>query len=446
MRARTVTAAAACLCVAVLTMAVTGASPQKKQTLGETRPDKALLYMFRQGHLVGAGVTVRVYAEDTLAGVLSNGAYTFTHLDPGSHLLWYTAQKDPIVLDVAAGRTYYVTFLVGEMLTPLSDAEGQKVLAKATKYRAASESDRTKAAKEGREKWAQIQKKRPERVALAKADVEYAPPASTEGLMKVPASTPVQAALMENLSSDVSRPGDTVWLQTTADVTVDGKIIVPKGAPLAAIVRDVRDTGTSGRAAMVDIGVLSVPAADGSRYPIVGQMMSRGEDHTKQAAGAAIGIGLWAAFIRGGEAYRVAGESATVYIKQDVWFNPKAEGAPTPPAAADDAAIVRGTVSGAVACDMEHGEGPAKVSIAFQVPGEFTAASLVGVGDATMPKPVPAIRVTGAATGPSVDFNGWQVCRFLRPGLDGVDLAIDLTRADGSVTRTLTKVLLLLKK
>lgn len=441
MRATAATVAAVCLCAAVLTTTVIGAGPQNKKTVGETRPDKALLYLFRQGAFAGGGVTVRFYAEDTLIAVLPNAAYSFTYLEPGSHLLWGTADKDPIVLDVAAGRTYYVSYLVGNRPTPLSDAEGPHVLIKAKKYRAILDSDQKKAQKEGPERWAQIQKKKPERLALAKAGAAYSAPASTDGLLKVAISTPIQAELMENLSSDVSRPGDPVWLRAPADVSVDGQVIIRKGAPFQAVVRDVRDTGTAGRAAMVDIGLVSITAADGTIYPVVGQMMAQGEDHQKQAAAAAIGIGLWAAFIRGGEAYRAAGETATVYTRQEVWFNPKAEPEPAPSARTGDAAL-RGTVSGTVPCDMEHGRGPGKVNILFQAPGEFTAASIVGVGDTAMPKPVPATRVARDAAGVSVDFGGWQVCRFLRPGLAGVDLAIDLTMADGAVTKTLTKVLL----
>jgi len=80
------------------------AGQDEKKPVGEPRSDTALVYMVRLGEFAGSGRTERVFIEDTLVGVLPNRTYTFTHVEPGTHLLWASFHKDPLMVDLAPGR------------------------------------------------------------------------------------------------------------------------------------------------------------------------------------------------------------------------------------------------------------------------------------------------------------------------------------------------------
>jgi hypothetical protein len=79
--------------------------------LGEVRPDKALVYIVRLAKFDGLRVRERVFIDDSLAVRIPDDSYAFTYVSPGSHVVWGDREQ-PIMLDVAPGRTYYVMFRI----------------------------------------------------------------------------------------------------------------------------------------------------------------------------------------------------------------------------------------------------------------------------------------------------------------------------------------------
>jgi hypothetical protein len=404
--------------------------------LGEVRADQALVYLVREGAFVGGGRTIRVFIGDEVVGVLPNNSYTFALTPPGTHLMWASLTGKPLFVDLVGGRTYYVLLKIGEEYQLIDEEQGRMAVAKAKKYRALTEDDRRKGGKEGQEKWPKLQAQYADRLAsVHDAHAAYVPPASTEGLLRVPSSTPITVELMEHVTSATSRASDSVWIKATRDVVVDGQVVVRKGTRVEASVRDTRAARSFGRTGLIDIAVSAVPTADGTRCPTIGQMV-RQERHSGSADTAAVIGGLvGAVFVQGAEGYRPAGEQATVFTREDCWIRPVSDTPGTPAASQPDTPAIAGTVSAPLLCDFPKGRGPKDLQVSFDGTGAVAQVSLVEVLGAALPKPVPALAVHSSNGRITATFVGWQVCRFMRPATAGTALTFALESPDGPPLR-----------
>jgi hypothetical protein len=86
---------------------VAAATRSAEKTMGEPRPDQALVYLIREKRFQGGGRTMFVYAGQQFLGSLDNDSYTFAYLEPGEHLLWLNWAKINKPVTVEAGKTYY---------------------------------------------------------------------------------------------------------------------------------------------------------------------------------------------------------------------------------------------------------------------------------------------------------------------------------------------------
>jgi len=361
--------------------------------------------------------------------------------------LWGSFHKDGVVLDLVAGKTYYVVFKLSQYLALVPELEGQAAVEKAGHFREIRDDDRVKGGKEAAEKWPKYQAKHASRLELGAADLVYTAPASTEGLVMVPGNTAIPAELMENLNSATVKVSDSVWLRVSGDVTVGGNLFVRQGTPIKALVRDQRARGGFGKAGLLDIAVLSVSAVDGTLCPLAGQVAGRGITNSINTA-SVLGGAIASYFVKGGESYYPAGTPAAVFTREDVWISPASDGVPS--AIADDAGMttaVTASLSGPVACTMAKGRGPTSVEVMFQTADEAESAALVRVDGNVLPSPVTATKVGRSAAGLGASFDGWQVCRYLKapppPTMAAVDgggtgkmtetpLTIRLTKKDGT--------------
>jgi hypothetical protein len=407
---------------------------EDRKPLGDPHPEKALVYMVRQGEFAGSGRTERVFVEDTLIGVLPNRTYTFTHVEPGTHLLWASFHKEPLMVDLAPGQTYYLVFKLSERLALVPVDQGAQAIAKSAHYRTMDDEDREKGGREAKEKWPERRTKYAERLALGSADRTYQPPASTDGMVKVPVSTEIGVELMENLTSAVQRFGEHVWVRVSGDVIVNERVVVPKGAAVKALVRDAKNSGGFGKAGVVDIGLFSVTAVDGTACPIIGQVFSRGKTEGTGVESFFGGI-LGAYLVKGGQGYVPAGSSAVAYTQTDVWIKPPVD----EPSAVRDAesteAPVKASAGGPVACELSTGRGPEKLAVAFAATDLPREIRLAGVLGSQLPKPVSSLAVTLVGGTVSADFAGADICRYLRDTSGGTVLAFELIGTDGSVRR-----------
>ena len=117
-----------------------GAEKSPQKVLGEVKPDQALVYLLREGHMLAAAVTVFAYADQQFIGTLKSNSYTFAYLPPGTFLLWahplaFTETNTRVKLE--AGKTYYLEQKVTmgvlkarNKLVRLEDADGRAKLLK----------------------------------------------------------------------------------------------------------------------------------------------------------------------------------------------------------------------------------------------------------------------------------------------------------------------------
>lgn len=74
-----------------------------------TRPEKGLIYFFREKQFFGSGVSYYLYRGKTRIGGLKNGTYFFHWCDPGEHTFWArTEAKSTVTVSVEGGIIYYV--------------------------------------------------------------------------------------------------------------------------------------------------------------------------------------------------------------------------------------------------------------------------------------------------------------------------------------------------
>lgn len=113
--------------LAALPLAAAEKSPQK--VFGEVKPDQALVYLIREGHMLAAALTVSAFADQQFLGILKNNSYTFAYLPPGPYLLWalplgFTVSNTRVELE--AGKVYY--FNVWNSFDPLDEVTGPAFL------------------------------------------------------------------------------------------------------------------------------------------------------------------------------------------------------------------------------------------------------------------------------------------------------------------------------
>jgi hypothetical protein len=384
-----------------------------KKIRGDVRPNEALIYVVRLGEFAGKIRTEKFFLEEHLVGVLPNNSYTFTYATPGTRLFWGSFHKDAVFLDLVGGQTYYLVFKVSEFISLVPEAAGKAAIEKVEHYRTISDEDQVKGTKEGLEKWSGYRQKYAGGLAVAADNPTYAPPASTEGLTKVSSSVPINVELMENVSSGANKVGDAIWVRVTEDVVVEGGLFVQKGTTVNARVRDVKGVGGFGRQGKVDVALLSVTASDGTVSPLVGSIDDQGLRKSTDLAFFAGGL-LGAFLVKGGQAFSAAGESATAYLREDVWFKPAATTPPTS-VAPDDAKTAGAAIAGgAVRCELIKGKGPLSVDVILDTTDDIARATLVQVNGNPLPTPVEAIQVSRSKAGLAAAFGGWDICRYLR--------------------------------
>lgn len=422
----------------------------EKHPLGQPQSDKALLYMVRQGEFAGSGRTERIFVEDKVIGILPNKKYAFAYVEPGTHLLWGSFHKEPIIVDFAGGQTYFIVFKLSERISLVPEDLGSVAVAKSDRIELMSDDNLRKGNKEGADKWPDRRTKFADLIAVGQAERNYTPPASTDDLVKMPGSTAVSVELMENVTTATSRLGNAVWARATANVLVDGKLFIRKGAPVKAVIRASKGKGGFGKGGLVDIALLSVTAADGTVCPLLGQTMTRGK--TEGTGFESFFGGALAAYtVKGKEGYQPAGKPATAFTKTDVWIKPQttnesAGGITGTAGSQPSGQKTKATIMSPLECNLGAGKGPGKVHVTFDGSYDLEQAKLAVVLSSDIEAPIPALAVGRDGDRASADFDGWAICRFLREGETETLLGFHLTTRDGQVLRAEGSTLLAAKK
>ncbi len=90
--------------------------------------------------------------------------------------------------------------------------------------------------------------------------------ASPSDSVKIQAKTPVRLIVDETLSSGISKSGQTFRLTVAENVTVDGKVVITKGALATGRITAVRKKSFPNSNGKLEFAVDSVQAIDGRKY------------------------------------------------------------------------------------------------------------------------------------------------------------------------------------
>ncbi len=104
--------------------------------------------------------------------------------------------------------------------------------------------------------------------------------------------TTVKLRLGENISSETSKTGDQVPFEVIEEVTVQGVVIIPKGAQALATVTDAEPKKRMGRGGKLDVNVDSVRLADGEKAQLRAAKDNKGGGHVGAMTGAMVATSI----------------------------------------------------------------------------------------------------------------------------------------------------------
>ncbi|HEV8240072.1 MAG TPA: hypothetical protein VGS57_11945 [Thermoanaerobaculia bacterium] len=397
--------------------------------------DEATVYVIRPGDPGGGDmVGDYVFADDRLLGVTKGKTHLVAHLPAGLHTLWCQGGGAP--LELVPGQIYYLVcgFFHGYSLL---DAEAGKALVAETKERPAATpaEQEDKKARRRREQFPGLQKALAEEGWLPEPLPPPPVPADTSTMMQVPAYTPVELELMENVSSANAKAGQALRFRAAAPGRIGDQEWLPAGTDVVGAVVAVRAAGRGGQPGVLAIDVRAVPIAANVRLALMGQLVSTGTSRGRAALAAfAFGGLLGSSLVEGREMVYFAGERFTFWTRDAAW---------APPAQALQSAIASagGTSDGAAivariptlsAASLAAHEPPPPIAVAVETSSALSAVALVKVGDWTLPEPVRAQRVVRGPDGGWVaTFGGWDFLRYLLPSTRPVPVELRADTDDG---------------
>jgi molybdopterin-binding protein len=138
-------------------------------------------------------------------------------------------------------------------------------------------------------------------------------PADAAGPATIPAGIEIPVATTSELSSRSVAKGDIVALVTTADVTIEGHVAVPKGTPVTGHVAEARSTGGMGVSGRLLVQALYF-SIGGKTVRLSGQALG------ERAVGAdtVIGMLLLTSVISGKSAKLPAGSPVPAFVVRTV--------------------------------------------------------------------------------------------------------------------------------
>ncbi len=115
----------------------------------------------------------------------------------------------------------------------------------------------------------------------------------------LPAKTPIVVTLSQSVSSKDARTGQKIDGSVAQDVKVNGKVVLPKGAPVHLSVASVQASGRLSTPAKLWLKIDSIEVQGRSYAPAAHWAGRNGENHNKRNA-VAIGGGTGAGALIGG--------------------------------------------------------------------------------------------------------------------------------------------------
>jgi hypothetical protein len=190
--------------------------------------------------------------------------------------------------------------------------------------------------------------------------------------------TPVKLRLSETMSSANAKTGQEVPFEVVDDVTVDGTVVLPKGATAIGTVTDCNPRKSMGRAGKLDISITYARRADQEKAALRAIQDNKGGGHVGAMTGAIVATSIvffpaapLFLFIHGKDITLPQGTEVTAFVEGDMHldmarFAAAPPASPSAAAAAQASVIVESTPPGA---DIEVdgafvGNTPSTVSVA----------------------------------------------------------------------------------
>lgn len=152
--------------------------------------------------------------------------------------------------------------------------------------------------------------------------VQIALAATTPARPVLAAGTAVPLELAHEVSSRTHGQGNRIALRVADDVLVDGRIVIPRGAPGLAEVLRHRAKGAFGRAGLLELRLLNVQAG-GRLIRLDGKREHAGRSGATPALASGIVVSaVLGSIIKGKHATLPAGTSLTGYVHRDLAVEP----------------------------------------------------------------------------------------------------------------------------
>lgn len=135
--------------------------------------------------------------------------------------------------------------------------------------------------------------------------------------LTLPAGTPVPLATVPELSSKTSRKGNPVPLVTSADVTIAGQVVIPRGTPAMGEIGDMRAKGVLGQRGKLSLRPLYL-LHKGQTVRLTGGAGTTGNVEP----GAVLGLAVLSGAFTGKSAIIPAGTSFSASVLRDTAITP----------------------------------------------------------------------------------------------------------------------------
>ena len=130
--------------------------------------------------------------------------------------------------------------------------------------------------------------------------------------------TELEIKLIEELSSQNSRVGDSVRLKLNENIYVDSTLVLREGTKIKAVVTVAEKRGMLGKAGKLDFSLNSITALNGKEIPLRAVKNSEGKNrHVGVIAGTLLLSPLFL-FVKGKDVTIDAGKIFTAFVDDDV--------------------------------------------------------------------------------------------------------------------------------
>ena len=135
-------------------------------------------------------------------------------------------------------------------------------------------------------------------------------PAPGAAAVSLPMDTMIQVTPVQEITSIKMKEGDSYMMQVASDVSQNGVVIIPRGAPVKGTITWRTGKGIGGKSAKFDMTFNSV-TVQGRQYALKGK-------HRQEGKGNAVAALLGSMFVSGRSAIITSGQVVTAFTAEAI--------------------------------------------------------------------------------------------------------------------------------